>query len=75
MQKKGPIGPVGIKNSWKYEKDLIILNVIQACFTINQVSNFSSILDSLVGEFLCYVQSSLNQRISVFLALNATIQS
>lgn len=38
-KRKGPIGPVGIKNSWKYEKDLIILNVIIEFFTINQVSN------------------------------------
>jgi len=25
-QKKGPYGAIGIKNSWKYEKDLIIFN-------------------------------------------------
>jgi len=25
-KKKEPVGSVGIKNSWKYEKDLIILN-------------------------------------------------
>lgn len=37
-QKKGPDGPVGIKNSWKYEKDLIILNETNSIFTINQVS-------------------------------------
>jgi len=36
-KRKGPIGPVGIKNSWKYEKDLIILNEINDIFTINQV--------------------------------------
>lgn len=36
-KRKGPYGPVGIKNSWKYEKDLIILNVIYGFFTINQL--------------------------------------
>lgn len=36
-KKKGLFGPVGIKNSWKYEKDLIILNEINDFFTINQL--------------------------------------
>ena len=30
---------VGIKNSWKYEKDLIILNVISVFFTITRMGN------------------------------------
>lgn len=38
-QKKGPVGPVGIKNSWKYEKDLIIFNEIIIVFTINHLCN------------------------------------
>lgn len=36
-KKKGPGGPVGIKNSWKYEKDLHTLNGIYDFFTINHV--------------------------------------
>lgn len=38
-KEKGLCGPVGIKNSWKYEKDLIILNSIIEFFTINQLWN------------------------------------
>ncbi len=39
--KKEPLGMrlVGIKNSWKYEKDLIILNVISVFFTITRMGN------------------------------------
>ena len=34
------IGLIGIKNSWKYEKDLmIIFNGISVVFTITQVGN------------------------------------
>jgi len=36
-KRKGPYGPVGIKNSWKYEKDLIILNEIINFFAINHM--------------------------------------
>lgn len=36
-KRKGPVGPVGIKNSWKYEKDLTTLNLINTIFTINQL--------------------------------------
>ncbi len=31
--------PVGIKNSWKYEKDLTILNLIELPFTIIHKDN------------------------------------
>ena len=34
MKKKGANAPDGIKNSWKYEKDLIIFNGISVIFTI-----------------------------------------
>jgi len=37
-QEKGALSPVGIKNSWKYEKDLTILNIIFKSFTISLVS-------------------------------------
>ena len=39
-KKKGAYAPVGIKNSWKYEKDLIILNEMYLIFTITRVSCF-----------------------------------
>lgn len=47
-KRKGPYGPVGIKNSWKYEKDLIILNVINTFFTINQLCYIFVDLDYLI---------------------------
>ena len=38
-KKKEPQGSVGIKNSWKYEKDLvIILNGISVIYTITLLS-------------------------------------
>jgi hypothetical protein len=36
-KKKGADAPVGIKNSWKYEKDLIILNPITGSTTITRL--------------------------------------
>ena len=36
-KKKEPKGSVGIKNSWKYEKDLSILNGISVLFTITRM--------------------------------------
>ena len=37
IKKKEPKGSVGIKNSWKYEKDLSILNGISVFFTITRM--------------------------------------
>ena len=39
MKKKGANAPDGIKNSWKYEKDLIIFNGISVLFTITLLAN------------------------------------
>ena len=40
-KKKSPFGLVGIKNSWKYEKDLIIIfNIINVPVPIGSVGNF-----------------------------------
>ena len=36
IKKGGHNVPVGIKNSWKYEKDLIILNENKEMFTISR---------------------------------------
>ena len=38
-KKKEPQGSVGIKNSWKYEKDLIIFNIISVIFTITRLAD------------------------------------
>jgi hypothetical protein len=46
LKKKGPDGPVGIKNSWKYEKDLIIFNPTNELFTIIQLAYINSIFYS-----------------------------
>ena len=45
-KKKGACAPVGIKNSWKYEKDLIILNILHRRFTITHAA--------IVGELSVY---------------------
>ena len=42
-KKKEHKAPVGIKNSWKYEKDLvIILNAISVIITITQMGNLKN---------------------------------
>ena len=33
------VSSVGIKNSWKYEKDLIIFNIISVIFTITRLAD------------------------------------
>ena len=49
MIKKGASAPVGIKNSWKYEKDLIILNILHRRF-----SRYKEYVGELGDNLTCY---------------------
>ena len=50
IKKKEPFGSVGIKNSWKYEKDLIILNKKYKIWAISRLDNLK--MNIVCGEII-----------------------